>query len=163
MMGSEILVNFQDSHFFPFILQQQFTIIDFVAYTGGAFGLFLGFSVLSFVEIFYYFSVRVFFDFKQMKKIQNENQNSEFKSKSKLNLFCFNFFENSSIHGMNQIVMEKRFSIERFLWFLLVASSLIYCSFVTKDLYVKYKNAPILLGYEDRSKIKDEVRKFAIY
>ena len=32
--------------------------VDFIASLGGLFGLFLGFSIVSFVEIFYWLSVR---------------------------------------------------------------------------------------------------------
>jgi len=33
------------------------TIIDFISSLGGVFGLFLGFSLLSFVEIIYWFGI----------------------------------------------------------------------------------------------------------
>jgi ABC-type Fe3+-siderophore transport system permease subunit len=157
--SSEILVNFKNSQFYPLILQQQFTVLDFVSYIGGALGLFLGFSVLSFFEILYYFSIRIVLSFKQNQKVESEVRVIDHKS-SIIYQFCFDFFENSSIHGMNQIIMRKRFPIERILWFVLVGSSLIYCSFVTQNIYENYQNAPILLGYEDGSSLKGKVRKF---
>lgn len=65
---SRIIVFFSMQTFFPEIFQQQFTIIDFLAYSGGALGLFLGFSVISAVEIIYYFTIRIIaFKFKDRK------------------------------------------------------------------------------------------------
>ena len=36
---------------------EKMTIIDFISSLGGLFGLFLGFSLMSFVEIIYWFGV----------------------------------------------------------------------------------------------------------
>ncbi|XP_070508447.1 sodium channel protein Nach-like isoform X2 [Chironomus tepperi] len=36
------IVKFRSISYFPYVLKRQFTEIDFIAYTGGAFGLFLG-------------------------------------------------------------------------------------------------------------------------
>jgi hypothetical protein len=112
---SEIYVIFKESQFFPFILKQQFTVLDFVAYTGGALGLFLGFSVVSFAEIVYYFNFRPISDCKRKNKIRSENQTPKTKKSAALG-FLFEFFDHSSIHGMNQIVMKRRIFIERCFW-----------------------------------------------
>ena len=36
------------------------TLLDFISQIGGLLGLFMGFSVISFVEVFYWFSFRLF-------------------------------------------------------------------------------------------------------
>lgn len=43
----------------PLRRTRRFTIIDFLSYVGGVFGLFAGISVLSFFEIVYFFTLRV--------------------------------------------------------------------------------------------------------
>ena len=35
------------------------TLLDFISQIGGLLGLFMGFSVISFVEVFYWFSFRL--------------------------------------------------------------------------------------------------------
>jgi hypothetical protein len=58
MFGSHLEVFFKSPTFFPFILKQQLTFLDFVSYCGGILGLFLGFSMISIVEFVYYFTMR---------------------------------------------------------------------------------------------------------
>lgn len=45
--------------FNPMHRKRRFTVIDFLSYFGGVFGLFAGISVLSFFEIFYFFTLRL--------------------------------------------------------------------------------------------------------
>lgn len=111
--ASQIIVNFMSREFYPFILTQQFTMLDFVSYTGGALGLFLGFSVLSFIEIIYYFSLRLALDAKSRIRVAGLTQIAKGK-RSFVSQYLHDFLEKSSIHGMNQIVMKNRYSIERF-------------------------------------------------
>lgn len=41
---------------------QPFKLVDFLSYVGGILGLFAGISVLSIVEVFYYFTIRILID-----------------------------------------------------------------------------------------------------
>ena len=60
-MGKEFMLIWSVINHFPKILEyersKRMTPIDFVSSLGGLFGLFLGFSLLSFVEILYWFIV----------------------------------------------------------------------------------------------------------
>jgi Amiloride-sensitive sodium channel len=115
MNGSLVNVYFNSFEFFPHILQQQFTLIDFISYTGGALGLFLGFSVLSFVEILYYFSVRVVCFRLTKRKVSSSGKMDGKKSKAdKSRKFLLSFYQNSSIHGLNQMSLSHRHVCERF-------------------------------------------------
>ena len=46
--------------------------IDFVSQLGGLFGLCLGFSLISFIEIFYWFSMRLFRNCTQRSRTDSE-------------------------------------------------------------------------------------------
>jgi hypothetical protein len=120
-----VLAKFNSISFFPYVLKRQFTEIDFIAYTGGAFGLFLGISITSFVEIFYYFTMRLVFGWFASKgygnKVEPKSNESEEAievveqpevKKSRLNYLKY-YFSISTVHGMNQIVMEYRHFGER--------------------------------------------------
>jgi hypothetical protein len=106
-------VFFKSPDFFPFILQQQLTTLDLVGYCGGSLGLFLGFSLLSAVEFVYYFTLRLICLRTQRKKVAGVEIADETQKKKN---YLIEFAENSSIHGFNQIVFEKRHPVERFVF-----------------------------------------------
>jgi hypothetical protein len=103
-------VFFRNAEFFPFVLQQQLTTLDFVSYCGGSLGLFLGFSTLSAIEIVYYFTLRLMCFKKSKKKVRCADSNDPPKQQN----FLGSFMESSSIHGFNQIVKDHRHWMERF-------------------------------------------------
>jgi hypothetical protein len=105
---SIVAVNFISPQFFPFILQQQLTLIDFLSYCGGSLGLFLGFSLISAVELVYYFTLRLL-----CLKIQTRRVKPEESDKANRKSDIVEMMANSTIHGFNQIAKEKRSSFER--------------------------------------------------
>lgn len=60
---SRLIVSFNDEHFIPTTRMASSNYIDFLAGAGGLFGLFMGASLLSIVELLYYFTVRIFFTY----------------------------------------------------------------------------------------------------
>jgi hypothetical protein len=110
-----IQIFFKSSEFYPHILQQQLTTIDFVSYCGGSLGLFLGFSTLSAIEIVYYFSLR-FICSRRQNRVSNVSGDEEDQKKN----YLVEVIENLSIHGFNQITMKKRHLIERFANFMMI-------------------------------------------
>jgi hypothetical protein len=141
-----IEIFFKSSNFFPIILQEQLTTLDFFSYCGGSLGLFLGFSAVSAIEIFYYLSLRIICFRRQSNKIFSSYQNKEpVVTKN----YIVEFAENSSIHGCNQIVMKGRHWIERILWVGVVVSAVFFCCTTTHDFLVKYLDASVMMKYED--------------
>ena len=55
---NSINFRFKENEFTPLKRVRQFTIFDFLSYIGGLLGLFAGISVLSFFEVFYFFTLR---------------------------------------------------------------------------------------------------------
>jgi hypothetical protein len=92
------------------VRQQQLTPLDFVSYCGGSLGLFLGFSALSAVELLYYFTLRLIF--KRLRRNRVEDLSTDHDEQKKN--YLVEFFENSSVHGCNQVVMKDRSWFERF-------------------------------------------------
>jgi hypothetical protein len=107
--GSLLVVHFKNNDFFPLVFQQQLTTLDFVSYCGGSMGLFLGFSVISAVEVVYYFTLRILFASLQKSKVEPEGE-----ARAKPRSYLVEVVGSSSIHGFNQIAMEKRHFVERF-------------------------------------------------
>jgi hypothetical protein len=54
--------NHEDNEFFPILRYQQFTMKDFLSFAGALLGLFAGISVLSLIELFYFFTIRLIVD-----------------------------------------------------------------------------------------------------
>lgn len=54
-----IMFKYKDSEYFPLIRYQEFKTKDFLSYFGGLLGLFAGISLLSVIEIIYFFTVRL--------------------------------------------------------------------------------------------------------
>jgi hypothetical protein len=171
-MGSQVLIFFKNPEFFPMIRQQQLTALDFISYCGGSLGLFLGFSVLSAVELVYFFTLRLIF--KRVRSNKVECSSNQIVPKTNKN-YLWEFVSSSSVHGCNQILLKRRHFLERsvqidlleigllraecfrVLWMILVAVALFFCSSVTLEIFTKYKTSTIMIKYEDKSKSMETV------
>ncbi|CAG9812250.1 unnamed protein product [Chironomus riparius] len=82
------------------VRKKQFNWLDFFSYVGGILGLFAGFSALSFVEIIYWFTIRVLFKHfgKRDAKVYPFEENNT--KCSKFIEFLQSFLSESSIHGL---------------------------------------------------------------
>jgi uncharacterized membrane protein len=108
-MPSQLLVFFKSASFFPFLLQQNLGLLDFLAYCGGFLGLFLGFSVLSAVELVYFFTVRMILRKKASNRVE-ENTNSMQLSAADI---ATEVFKLSTIHGFKNCVNKQSPLAER--------------------------------------------------
>ena len=124
---SEVFFYFKENDIFTFIRKRQFTTIDFISSCGGILGLFAGISILSIVELFYYFSIRIavnaWTEWKECKVIMIKNEtileeepNTDHKKESVLrtikNYIIF-VLQESSIHGCIYIVDPLKNWFER--------------------------------------------------
>jgi hypothetical protein len=148
-------IFFKSPDFYPLVLQQQLTSLDFVSYCGGSLGLFLGFSALSAVEFVYYFTLRLLCLKRSTRKIIDSDEGEQTTTKKKN--YLVEFVENSSIHGCNQIVMRNRHWVERVLWVIMVCLAVTFCGSTTKDFFTKYQTAPVMLKYEDSIDSLEEI------
>jgi hypothetical protein len=69
------VVSFKETQFMATKRAELYGQTDFIANCGGLLGLFMGISFLSFVELIYYFTIRLFSNLYQEK--QNVNLGSE--------------------------------------------------------------------------------------
>lgn len=58
-LKSRVLITFKDEQFFESRRAEMYTIVDFIASCGGILGLFMGFSILSIVEMVYFSTLRI--------------------------------------------------------------------------------------------------------
>lgn len=69
---SRLLIYYKDNKFIGLQRSEFFGPTDFLANCGGLLGLFMGVSILSLFEIFYYFTIRLLCNLRIKKKVQND-------------------------------------------------------------------------------------------
>ncbi|XP_070504562.1 uncharacterized protein [Chironomus tepperi] len=123
---SKITVHFKSSTFSRYVRKKQFNEVDFLSFVGGILGLFAGFSVLSFVELFHWFCVKICIN---LCDAQNRVHtfNSEPENVARMPRVLQVFFESSSVHGL-QYFLNKQV-IERFFWIIAFFISITICIF----------------------------------
>ena len=88
------------------IRKKQFNLVDFMSFVGGILGLFAGFSALSFVELIYWFTIRVFIT--SYKKVDSRvysisGTQDENPKLARVKKFLKSYFTESSVHGLGYI------------------------------------------------------------
>lgn len=63
-------ISFKEEDFIIVVRSETNTMSDFISSCGGLFGLFMGASVLSIVEMVYYFTLRLYFKLKRRQTVQ---------------------------------------------------------------------------------------------
>ncbi|XP_055303176.1 pickpocket protein 28-like [Sitodiplosis mosellana] len=66
---SSLFVVFKEHHFISINRTESYTMSDFIASCGGLFGLFMGISLLSVIELIYYFTLRLCCKLRQQKPL----------------------------------------------------------------------------------------------
>ena len=68
-MTSALFVSFKEHHFISINRTESSTFADFVASVGGLLGLFMGISMLSVIELIYFFTLRLSCKLRQQKPL----------------------------------------------------------------------------------------------
>lgn len=79
---SHVMVSFEDDQFIPRKRSEFHNLIDFLANSGGLFGLFMGASLLSFIELLYYLTLGMFFARRRSSKIHQAQRQLLFPNRS---------------------------------------------------------------------------------
>ncbi|KAI8046473.1 pickpocket protein 28 [Drosophila gunungcola] len=69
---SRLSIYFKQSQFITSKRSELYGMTEFLANCGGIFGLFMGFSILSMVEMIYHFTLRLFTNLKRLVKVQQK-------------------------------------------------------------------------------------------
>jgi len=98
--------QYKEDVFTKLIRKKQFTVVDFWAFIGGILGLFTGFSALSFVELIYWFTIRVsVVNWKKSNTKVHPINKTQVKDSnlSKIKKFSQSYLSESSIHGLGYV------------------------------------------------------------
>lgn len=69
-LKSRVLITFRDEQFFASRRAEMYSEIDFIASCGGILGLFMGFSILSIVEIVYFSTLRISCSLRKRRQVK---------------------------------------------------------------------------------------------
>ncbi|CAO1411521.1 unnamed protein product [Diamesa tonsa] len=146
----EFNVIFKENDFLSVIRRKQFSGVEVLSFVGGLLGLFAGFSALSFVEVIYYFTIRVGFIYNQRNKV-HLIKNGKFKNKDAriVKDIWKEYLAASSIHGLNASG-AKNWMLKMF-WFVSFCASMIACGLLIQELYIKFKDFPIVISMNAES------------
>ena len=102
-------MSFKKDNINHFIHKQLYDVLDLLSYAGGLLGLFAGFSLLSFIELIYWFTVRaVMKSFNRSTRVHPFNEDQDGQGIFiKLKHMTRDFLKNSSIHGLRYISKRK--------------------------------------------------------
>ena len=108
-------IEFSSDTFFGLIRKKSHTTLEFFSFIGGILNLFAGFSVLSGVEIFYYFLIYPCLEMREKNKVRPKIVKRKPKILKKRNLmrFIMKMLEGSSIHSFSQIGRDGKRPFER--------------------------------------------------
>ncbi|CAG9808827.1 unnamed protein product [Chironomus riparius] len=152
----ELNMSFKKDNINHFIHKQLYDVLDLLSYAGGLLGLFAGFSLLSFIELIYWFTVRAIMkNFHQSTRVHpfNENQDSQ-RNFMNFKHVAQDFLKNSSIHGLRYI--SKRKIIDKIFWSILIGGSTILGLLMISKTNEKIPNSHII-SYDDSLKFKGNV------
>ena len=104
-------MHYRNSVFNLLVRKKQFNELDFLSFVGGILGLFAGFSALSFVELIYWFAVRVFIVNRRkvitgihpdVEHVKNNSKILKMKGSVK------SYLDQSSVHGLVHIFESSK-------------------------------------------------------
>lgn len=110
-------IEFASDTFLGLVRKKSQTTLEFFSFIGGILNLFAGFSVLSGVEIVYYFFIYPCIEMREKRKVRPivVKRNPAIVAKQKRNLmrFLMKMLEGSSIHSFSQIGRDGKRPFER--------------------------------------------------
>jgi hypothetical protein len=140
---SSFSVIFKQNTFNEFIRKRQFDIIDVISSVGGIFGLLAGFSLLSFIEIFYWATLRILSTKTKMKNSKVfPVQRNEISQDQKLKIFIRNYLEESSIHSFYYIATAKW--VDKIFWIITFTVSMYFCGKLCIEVEEKVPNSRVV-------------------
>lgn len=83
--SSKLFISFKEHHFISLNRSEAYTIADTIASCGGLLGLFMGVSVLSVIELLYYFTLRLCCKMRQHNAIGERTASSNSWARHTLN------------------------------------------------------------------------------
>jgi hypothetical protein len=145
-------VYFKETQFITSKRSELYGQTDFFGNCGGLLGLFLGVSVISLLEIVYFFTIRLFFNLKSEVPVFSYQNNGAEKDNSKHSFFKIakdlvaDYSTKTSIQGLNYIADTSLTLFERLWWLVIFVVSVFCCGLFIFDVFQRYDSSPIIVS-----------------
>jgi Amiloride-sensitive sodium channel len=144
--------------------RERYGPTDFLANCGGFLGLFLGISVISFVEIVYFSTIRLWCTLKKPRKSIIDRTDTidlqDYRSHSYLKVIkdlIADYSNKTTIQGVNYVADTTLSMIERSWWAILVVISTFCCGSLILDVVESYDQSPIIVSFANEEMHISEV------
>jgi Amiloride-sensitive sodium channel len=119
-------------------------------------GLFLGVSVISFIELFYFCTIRLFFNLmsenevilEETHSLKNNHGGSNWLALARK--FIEDYFSNTTIQGFKYMTDNKRSLFERLWWLIVFVISIFCCGSLILEVFERYDRAPIIVSFAEK-------------
>lgn len=145
-------VLYKNLNFNELIMKKQYNFVDMLSFIGGLLGLLAGFSFLTFVEVIYWFSFRMFgscfrkrfFKVSPIRiEVDEEKKQSKFwTTLNNIGSYAKRYLESSTIHSFNYIAKSN--GADRSFWFTVFFISMIACGFMIAQVDKKIPNSRVM-------------------
>jgi Amiloride-sensitive sodium channel len=149
---TQLNIYFKENQIMTSERRERYGSTDFLANCGGLLALFLGISIISFVEIIYFCTIRLWYNLKNPNDIihdyieTDDPRTGHGYLKIVKNLIV-DYFSKTSIQGVRFVADTKLSLIERFWWMIVVVISIFCCGSLILDAVRHYDQSPIIVRY----------------
>ncbi|KAF5280821.1 hypothetical protein FQR65_LT14928 [Abscondita terminalis] len=127
---TKLQIFFKDFQFITSERNELYGLMDFLSSCGGLLGLFVGFSLISFIEVIYFFTLRIMCN---CRLFGTKNWSE-----------CCAI---TSIHGCKFLGEKKRSFFERTFWMIVLITCLFFCSTWIIEAYHKWQTTPVVVSF----------------
>jgi Amiloride-sensitive sodium channel len=132
--------------------REQYSRTDFLANCGGLLGLLMGISVISFVEIVYFCTIRLWCNLKlpnvtisdQTEVVRIERTNRYVKILKEL---IADYSSKTTIQGVNYVADTNLSLAERIWWTIVVVISMFCCGSLIMDVIRQHDESPFIVSF----------------
>jgi Amiloride-sensitive sodium channel len=154
---TQVTIYFKETQFLTSERRELYGSTDFLANCGGLLGLFLGVSVMSFLEIAYFCTIRLFCNLKswinnnqELVVSKTEKEYPKNKISRILKQLITDYSSKTTIQGINYATDANLSLIERFWWTIVVILSVLCCGSLIIDVIQHYDQSPIIVSYANQ-------------
>jgi Amiloride-sensitive sodium channel len=165
---SQISFYFKENSFLTSQRVEYYGPIDFLATCGGLLGLFLGVSVISLLELIYFCTIRLYMNMQLSEELdhgrtelveefQRPNVSKTRRCLKLLKQLIADYFNKTTIQGVNYLAETKVSVAERLWWAIFVALSTFCCGSLISNIIRQYEQSPVIISYANEETPISEV------
>jgi Amiloride-sensitive sodium channel len=159
---SQVTIYIKDNQLIPVKRTELYGMIDFLANCGGLLGLFFGVSIISFLEIVYFCTVRLYFNMRReaingRQQLEVMEDPQTVRINIRLRSLVAEYFNKTTIQGISQVFNSKSSPVERTWWAVVVIVSVFCCGHLVSSIFGRFDQSPVILSHANEETHISEV------